>query len=244
MTETVKFEKKRLDKIKILSGAQLKYIAFLSMLIDHTNKALIYPILNEGILQHISNLFDIIGRIAFPLFAFFVVEGFFKTKNRKKYLTNLFVFAVISEVPFDMFLTSTFFNTRANNVLFTLALSLITIWIIDILKNKLENKPPILWYLVSVVVIIISCFISMQFGLDYEHHSIIIVYLFYIFYNKPVVGCALAYLSIITEVWSILGFGLVLTYNGERGKQNKIINYWFYPVHLLILGILRMYFGI
>lgn len=244
MTETVKFEKKRLDKIKILSGAQLKYIAFLSMLIDHTNKALIYPILNEGILQHISNLFDIIGRIAFPLFAFFVVEGFFKTKNRKKYLTNLFVFAVISEVPFDMFLTSTFFNTRANNVLFTLALSLITIWIIDILKNKLENKPPTLWYLVSVVVIIISCFISMQFGLDYEHHSIIIVYLFYIFYNKPVVGCALAYLSIITEVWSILGFGLVLTYNGERGKQNKIINYWFYPVHLLILGILRMYFGI
>lgn len=244
MTETVKLEKKRLDKIKILSGAQLKYIAFLSMLIDHTNKALIYPILNEGILQHISNLFDIIGRIAFPLFAFFVVEGFFKTKNRKKYLTNLFVFAVISEVPFDMFLTSTFFNTRANNVLFTLALSLITIWIIDILKNKLENKPPTLWYLVSVVVIIISCFISMQFGLDYEHHSIIIVYLFYIFYNKPVVGCALAYLSIITEVWSILGFGLVLTYNGERGKQNKIINYWFYPVHLLILGILRMYFGI
>ena len=95
MTETVKLEKKGLDKIKILSGAQLKYIAFLSMLIDHTNKALIYPILNEGILQHISNLFDIIGRIAFPLFAFFVVEGFFKTKNRKKYLTNLFVFAVI-----------------------------------------------------------------------------------------------------------------------------------------------------
>ena len=244
MTETVKLEKKRLDKIKILSGAQLKYIAFLSMLIDHTNKALIYPILNEGILQHISNLFDIIGRIAFPLFAFFVVEGFFKTRNRKKYLTNLLIFAVISEVPFDMFLTSTFFNMRANNVLFTLALSLITIWIIDILKDKLENKPPILWYLVSVVVIIISCFISMQFGLDYEHHSIIIVYLFYIFYNKPVVGCALAYLSIITEVWSILGFGLVLTYNGERGKQNKIINYWFYPVHLLILGILRMYFGI
>lgn len=244
MTETVKLEKKGLDKIKILSGAQLKYIAFLSMLIDHTNKALIYPILNEGILQHISNLFDIIGRIAFPLFAFFVVEGFFKTRNRKKYLTNLLIFAVISEVPFDMFLTSTFFNMRANNVLFTLALSLITIWIIDILKNKLENKPPTLWYLVSVVVIIISCFISMQFGLDYEHHSIIIVYLFYIFYNKPVVGCALAYLSIITEVWSILGFGLVLTYNGERGKQNKIINYWFYPVHLLILGILRMYFGI
>ena len=244
MTETVKLRKKGFDKIKVFSGAQLKYIAFLSMLIDHVNKALIYPILNEGLLLDISDFFDVIGRIAFPLFAFFVVEGFFKTRNRKKYLTNLLVFAVISEVPFDMFLSSTFFNMRANNVLFTLALSLITIWIIDILKDKLENKPRILWYLASVIFILISCLISMQLGLDYEHHAIIIVYLFYIFYNKPVVGCALAYLSIIKEIWSILGFGLVLTYNGERGKQNKIINYWFYPVHLLILGILRMYFGI
>ena len=59
-----------------------------------------------------------------------------------------------------------------------------------------------------------------------------------------VIGCALGYLTLIKTLWSILGFGLVLTYNGERGNQNKIINYWFYPVHLLILGILRMYFKI
>ena len=56
--------------------------------------------------------------------------------------------------------------------------------------------------------------------------------------------CALGYLTLIKTLWSILGFGLVLTYNGKRGNQNKIINYWFYPVHLLILGILRMYFKI
>ena len=75
------------DKLRIFSGAQLKYIAFLSMLIDHVNKALIYPFLSgEGILQRISDVFDILGRIAFPLFAFFLVEGFFKTGNRKKYL--------------------------------------------------------------------------------------------------------------------------------------------------------------
>ena len=46
------------------------------------------------------------------------------------------------------------------------------------------------------------------------------------------------------EPWALLGFGLVLTYNGERGKQNKLINYLFYPVHLLILGLLRIYLGI
>ena len=209
MIKTIKLEKKGLDNIKLLSGAQLKYIAFLSMLIDHVNKALIYPILDGGLLLEISDFFD-----------------------------------VISEIPFDMFFSRTFFNTRANNVLFTLALSLITIWIIDILKSKLKNKPSILWYFSSVVLILISSFISMQFGLDYEHYSIIIVYLFYIFYNNLVIGCALGYLTLIKTLWSILGFGLVLTYNGKRGNQNKIINYWFYPVHLLILGILRMYFKI
>ena len=244
MIKTIKLEKKGLDNIKLLSGAQLKYIAFLSMLIDHVNKALIYPILDGGLLLEISDFFDVIGRIAFPLFAFFIVEGFFKTKSRKKYLANLLIFAVISEIPFDMFFSRTFFNTRANNVLFTLALSLITIWIIDILKSKLKNKPSILWYFSSVVLILISSFISMQFGLDYEHYSVIGVYLFYIFYNNLVIGCALGYLTLIKTLWSILGFGLVLTYNGERGNQNKIINYWFYPVHLLILGILRMYFKI
>ena len=62
----------KLDKLRIFSGAQLKYIAFLSMLVDHVNKALIYHFLSgEGILQRISDAFDILGRIAFPLFAFF-----------------------------------------------------------------------------------------------------------------------------------------------------------------------------
>ena len=70
MIKTIKLEKKGLDNIKLLSGAQLKYIAFLSMLIDHVNKALIYPILDGGLLLEISDFFDVIGRIAFPLFAF------------------------------------------------------------------------------------------------------------------------------------------------------------------------------
>ena len=85
------YKRQGLDNIKLLSGAQLKYIAFLSMLIDHVNKALIYPILDGGLLLEISDFFDVIGRIAFPLFAFFIVEGFFKTKSRKKYLANLLI---------------------------------------------------------------------------------------------------------------------------------------------------------
>lgn len=241
MTETVKRENSRLDRIRALSGAQLKYIAFLSMLIDHVNKALIYPNLDGGILLHISNLFDILGRIAFPLFAFFIVEGYFKTRNRKKYLLNLLIFGVISEVPFDLFTSGTFFNPRFNNVMFSLALCLITIWIIDVLKTKM---PRILWYFISLIIVAIMCVVAMFLAVDYDYHAIILVYLLYVFYNKPILSVILGYLSIIKEFWAFLGFGFILMYNGERGKQSKILNYCFYPVHLLILGLIRIWLNI
>lgn len=211
------------------------------MLIDHVNKALIYPNLNGGILLHISDLFYILGRIAFPLFAFFIVEGYFKTRNRKKYLLNLLLFGVISEVPFDMFTSATFFNPRFNNVMFSLALCLITIGIIDVLKTKM---PHILWYFISLIIIAVMCLVAMFLAVDYDYHAIIIVYLLYVLYNKPVLSVILGYLSIIKELWAFLGFGFILMYNGERGKQSKILNYCFYPVHLLILGLLRMLLNI
>lgn len=68
--------------------------------------------------------------------------------------------------------------------------------------------------------------------------------LFYIFYDKPLLGAGLGYISIIKEFYSFIGFGMTLTYNGERGKQYKWFNYFFYPVHILILGLLRIYLNI
>ena len=214
------------------------------MLIDHTNKALIYPNLNGGRLNTVSDIFDIIGRIAFPIFAFLLVEGFFKTRSRAKYLATLLVFGVISEVPFDLFTTKQFFEPNWNNIMFTLALVLVTIWMIDVLKKKMEKFPKILWFLLSFVILAVMCLIAAILSLDYDYHAILIVYFFYIFYNKPILSSIFGYLSIFKEVWATLGFGFILTYNGKRGKQSKILNYCFYPVHLLILGLLRMYFNI
>lgn len=233
-------------KIQFLSGAWLKLIAIISMLIDHVNKALIYPNLssNDGALTVLSNLFDIIGRIAFPLFCFLLVEGYFKTRSRKKYLFHLLLFGVISEVPFDMFTTASFFNMNWNNVMFTLTLVLITIWMIDSLKVKMQNLPKALWYFVSVIILLVMCIAAMYLSLDYEHHAILIGYFFYLFHDTPILSIPFGYASMYTQPWALLGFGLTLTYNGERGKQNKMLNYWFYPVHLLILGILRLYLGI
>lgn len=126
--------------------------------------------------------------------------------------------------------------------MFTLALCLITIWIIDAVKDKISNK--VLWYGISIVIVGISCAVAMALSLDYDYHAIIVAYIFYIFYDKPILGAGLGYLSIIKELYSCLGFAMTVTYNGERGKQNKWINYLFYPVHILILGILRFYLNI
>lgn len=231
---------------QFLSGAGLKLIAIISMLADHVNKALIYPYLesNHGFLAFISDVFDIIGRIAFPLFCFMLVEGYFKTRNRKKYLLNLLLFGVISEIPFDMFTTASFFNMNWNNVMFTLALVLVTVWIIDTLKEKMQKRPKALWYLVSILIVLVMCIVSMSLSLDYEHHAILIGYFFYLFHDMPVFAIPFGYASMFKEPWALLGFGLTLTYNGERGKQHKMLYYWFYPVHLLILGLLRLYLGI
>ena len=219
----------------------MKYIAFLSMLVDHVNKALIYPMLTgKGFLDFLSDLFDIFGRIAFPLFMFFLVEGFFKTRNRLRYLLYLIIFGIISEIPFDLCQSAVIFQPYSNNVMFTLALTLVMIWIIDELKVPTK----IFWYPISIVIVAGTCLLSMIWGLDYEWHGILIGYFFYIFRNNPIFAIIGGYLSLIKTPWALLGFGLTLTYNGERGKQNKILNYSFYPVHLLILGLLRLLFKV
>ena len=210
------------------------------MLIDHVNNAIITPMLDgEGFLLHLSNIFSILGRIAFPVFVFFIVEGFFKTSNRKKYLGQLLIFGAISEVPFDMFTSKVYYNPNWNNMMFTLALSLITIWLIDFLKEKLHNK--IFWYALSIIIVVTFSLLAMQLSLDYDYHAVVAAY---IFYNKPILGAGLGCLSIIKELYYFLGFSATIMYNGQRGKQYKWFNYLFYPVHLLILGILRFYFDI
>ena len=230
------------DKFQI-NGAILKYIAFISMFIDHFNKAIITPLLNyQQPLVFISSLFDIIGRLAFPIFAFMIVEGFYKTKSRWKYLRNLLVFAVISEIPYDMFQSKVFINNRSQNIMWALALGLLTLIIVDKLKEKIKNK--YIWILVSIILVAINAIIATLLSFDYDYYSIIIIFILYIFYDKRFVGSILSYLVIIKEVYSILGFATINFYNGKKGRQNKLFNYLFYPVHLLILGICRFLFGL
>ncbi|MBS5989524.1 TraX family protein [Anaerococcus hydrogenalis] len=226
-----------------INGAVLKYIAFISMFIDHFNKAIITPYLNyQQPLVAISTIFDIIGRIAFPIFAFMIVEGFYKTKSRGKYLRNLLIFAIISEIPYDMFQSKVFINNRSQNIMWALALGLLTLIIVDKLKGKIKNKYT--WLILSILVVGVNAIIATLLSFDYDYYSIIIIFILYLFYDKRLVGSLISYLVIIKEVYAILGFAVINFYNGEKGKQNKLFNYLFYPVHLLILGLCRFWLGI
>ena len=118
-----------MNKLKTLSGAQLKYIAFTTILIDHVNKALIYPNLNGGILLVISDIFDILGRIAFPIFIFLLIEGYFRTTNRWKYLGMLLLFGIISEIPYDMFTTASYFDPNDNEYQSQCEHNIVSIWL-------------------------------------------------------------------------------------------------------------------
>lgn len=230
-----------LKNIEIFNGAQLKAIAMLSMLLDHINKAIVYPYINNRAWLMLSDFLEILGRIAYPIFLFLLVEGFFKTKSRGKYILHMLVFAVISEIPFDLFSSGTFYEPNANNILFTFSMVLLTLWSIDTLKKKVSKVE---WYLVSVIIVAAMCISAMLLGVDYEYHAILGGYFFYIFHEIRPMSIPFAWISMYKEPWALAGFGLTLTYNGKRGKQKKWLNYMFYPVHLLVLGLLRLWLNI
>ena len=114
-----------LAKISTFSGSTLKIIAIISMVIDHCA----YFLMENGTLLY--NAMRCVGRIAFPVFAFLIVEGFGYTHNRKRYFAQLLVFAVISEVPWHLLNGA----DGTHNVMFTLALGVIALAVLEKLKR-------------------------------------------------------------------------------------------------------------
>ena len=135
-----------------ISACTLKVIAIITMLIDHVAAALILRALvyantsgsfvtseNYDAWYTIYYVMRGIGRMAFPVFCFFIVEGFQHTRSVPKYALRLLIFAIISEVPFDVALYHSWFSLSYNNVYFTLLLGLLAIWGMDFLEQKLQE---------------------------------------------------------------------------------------------------------
>lgn len=227
---------------KKLSGNGLKLIAVATMLIDHTGAMVIEQMGNgapalssqaQMMWGDIDFVLRMIGRLAFPIFCFLIVEGFLHTRNVKKYLLRLLVFSLISEIPFDLALYNTWFYPGYQNVYFTLLLGLLAL-------AGIHRYRTCLWK--QALVVIAACGGAALLHSDYGAFGVFFIVLLYLLRDdqksQTIFGC----IAICWEVAAPLAFIPIRMYNGSRGKWNlKYFFYAFYPVHILVLWGIRVW---
>lgn len=207
-----------------LNSFALKIIAIITMAIDHIG-AVFFP---ETI------IFRIIGRLSFPIFCFLLVEGFYHTHDVKKYMIRMGIFALISEIPFDLAFNGTVTSLFHQNVFFTLFLGLVVIYILNQPFHVLAKVSG------TIFIMVLSEFLRT----DYSSTGIMMILLFYAFKEQ-------LFLKVLTVsglnfflMGGIQSFGAlsmipISLYNGKQGLKVKYIFYIFYPLHLFIIFILR-----
>ncbi|MGN0252199.1 MAG: TraX family protein [Oliverpabstia sp.] len=227
---------------RCLPGSTLKLIAAVCMLIDHTAFCIIYydillpqaPIVEGSPVYKWYVLYKVmrtIGRLAFPIYCFLLIEGFVYTSNRRKYALRLFLFALISEFPFDLALFQTPVTWEYQNVYFTLLIGFVTVWGMEAVR---ERK----YYLyLQVGIVLAGCLVAYVLHTDYDYKGIILIMLLYYFRFQPSVRTLAGCISLLWEPAACLAFIPINMYNGKRGLPVKYMFYIFYPLHLLILGI-------
>lgn len=182
----------------------------------------------------------ILGRIAFPLYAFLLTEGYVHTHSVKKYAKRLFFFALLSEIPFDYALFGTPCYLGYQNVFFTLLLGLGALISID--RARAGSA-------VSQIYLVFLMVLSEILCTDYGAFGILLMMVFYIFRDRKAVCTAVAAGLLITygfaSEFPIKGFGaaaliFILFYNGKKGNYPfpSILFYAVYPLHLVVLGLM------
>ena len=225
-----------------MSSFSLKIIALISMLCDHIGLAFLN-----------SNLFlKIIGRISFPIFAFQISEGYKYTKNINKYFLRLLCFAIISQIPFMFFFSSINQPIFKLNIFFTLILGLLSITFYETIKNKYSNK------ILSIIPVLFFVTLSQILNCDYGWFGVTIIFLFHIFKeNKLMMNISILIVIImkylinyiqvphIYQLYLMIGTASSLLfinlYNNKKGKNIKYLLYIFYPLHLIILALIKMH---
>lgn len=237
MTNSEVTNPKTVKEFKGIPGSTLKLIALITMLLDHIGAILIVSSGPYYILR-------LIGRIAFPIFCFLLVEGFLHTKNFSNYAFRLFLFALISEIPFNLAFYHTVFYRDSQNVFFTLLIGLFVIACLDYLEHTLSDKLGIC-LICRVIAILTGMGIAWYFKTDYSYTGILIIALLYLFRNNRTIAvadaCFFLTLASSMEISSFVCLPLIRAYNGERGLSLKYVFYLFYPVHLLILYLISLW---
>ena len=236
-----------------LTSNMLRTIAVLLMLSDHI----------WATTMSFGNWMTYIGRMAFPIFAFQIAEGFVHTSNFKKYALRLLGFAIITEIPFNLFYISRWFNPYHQNVLFTLLLGLLAIKVIDGLKKDRSKKNIGL----SVLYLFLILTASVIGFVDYGHLGMLTVVMFYLMRDFPfawlgqLVGMVLINIvffeglvfpvelfgktfEIPSQGFAVFALIPIWLYGGRKGKSSKAMQYGFYafyPAHMLILYLIKYF---
>lgn len=249
---------------KGISGCALKIVAVISMLIDHTGECVLGRYINAGMkaagvgtgedmealtlwkesnaaLLIIYNIMRAIGRLAFPIYCFLLIEGFYKTRDVKKYALRLLIFAFISEIPFDLAFKSEVLEFTYQNVFFTLFFGLLAIAALDYIKNRITNKYLLKAACLGACVILMG--VAQFLRTDYGAIGVAMIVILYIFYKRRVDRVVAGSIAFLWEFPASLAFIFIWFYNGRRGKQIKYFFYAFYPVHLLVLYFVSYMLG-
>ncbi len=252
--------------MKKLNANALKYIAIIAMLIDHVAASMTITL---GGVQ-IDSIMRIVGRTTMPIMCFFIAEGYYKTRDKKKYALRLLVFAIVSEVPFRLL-----FEGNGSNVIFTLLAGLCALWAYDTLKVKSKllavlsvigiciavslNIPGVInlmtdYMLLGVLAIFFTA--KIKASLKPILPSLILVGVMLLMNVVSVVlpSSITGYTPTFSEVMIyVVGYAVAMLvpmmflymYNGERGRKgNKYVFYIFYPLHMLVLYIITDVAGI
>ena len=232
-----------------ISTATLHILAMALMLMDHLWATLLPA----------QEWLTCVGRLAFPIFAFMAVEGYFHTHDFKKYALRMLLFAVISEIPFDFMYGGTWFYPVHQNVIWTLLLGLLGINIMETARKKRKKWA---FILISVIVVIVGAALGTLCMLDYYGTGVLTIFIFYFFHGRKwwcLLGQLIALYLFNVEllgglVYPIQLFGMefelcqqglallslipIWLYRGRQGYHSKPFQYLcyaFYPVHMAII---------
>ena len=249
----LEFNKRRL---RGFTGNQLKLIACFCMLCDHIG----YVLIENGVLYGrnieywtlalateegqrwylFARILRTIGRLAFPIFAYMLVEGFLHTRNLRVYMRNVLLCALVSEIPFDLACYHTVYYPYYQNVCFTLFLGLVSMWLMK-KASKLPGVVPILLGgVVSALAGLIRC--------DYGAVGVGMISIMWLLRKdesaKLIFGALISAIDGLSYYCtSALAFIPLRFYNGKRGSAPlKYFFYLFYPLHLLLF-YLMVYIG-
>lgn len=243
-----------------LNGNQLKLIAVISMLCDHAAiRLLAYGLIpalhvagKDTVAERWNQAFWIlrsVGRMAFPIYVFLLTEGFCHTRNRRRYALRLGVFALISEIPFDLLVYGKIWDTHSQNVFFTLFLGVLMLTAVDWIGRNTDAAHS---QYRQMVVVVGAALLAWFLRTDYDAAGIMLIAVLFWFRLIPDTACLAGFVLMAAAEFRpvyipglAVSFFLIRCYNGTRGSwKGKWFFYLVYPVHLLVLyGISRLVFG-